>query len=76
MQKDDYDKTCALVVHFDFLDLPLSIVTVNGFVPLHLDVKATFLYGELKEIINMHLPEGYRDGNTVTHLNRFRPSAT
>jgi hypothetical protein len=48
----------------------LSIVTANGFVPKQLDLKAAFQYGELKEIIYMCLPEGYRDGNKVAHLKR------
>jgi hypothetical protein len=58
------------VVRFDSLRLHLSIVAANGFVPQQLDVKATFLYGELKETIDMHLPEGCRDGNKVAHLKR------
>jgi hypothetical protein len=51
--------------HFDSWRRPLSIVAVNSFVPQQLDVKSVFLYGELKETIYLHLPEGYRDGNKV-----------
>jgi hypothetical protein len=53
---------------FDSLRFLLSIVGANGLVPQQLDVKAVFLYGELKETIYMHLPEGYRDSNKVAHL--------
>jgi hypothetical protein len=55
---------------FRFLAPLLSIVAANGFVPKQLDVKAAFLYGELKETIYMRLPEGYWDGNKVAHLKR------
>jgi hypothetical protein len=70
IQGQDYDETFAPVVRFDSLRLLLSIVAANGFVPQQLDVKAAFLYGELKETIYMRLPEGYRDGNKVAHLKR------
>jgi hypothetical protein len=65
-----YDETFAPLFRFDSLRLLLWIVTANGFVSQQLDVKAAFLYGELKETIYMHLPEGYRDGNKVAHLKR------
>jgi hypothetical protein len=58
------------VVRFHYSRLLLSIIAANGFVPQQLDVKAAFLYGELKQTIYMHLPEGYRDGNKVAHLKR------
>jgi hypothetical protein len=71
IQGQDYDETFAPVVRFDSLHLLLSIVAVNSFVPQQLDIKAAFLYGELKETIYMYLPEGYRDGNKVAHLKRY-----
>jgi hypothetical protein len=70
IQGQDYDETFAPVVRFDPLHVLLSIVTANGFVSLQLDVKAGFLYSELKETIYMHLSEGYKDGNKVVHLTR------
>jgi hypothetical protein len=70
IQEQDYDETFGPVLPFDCLRLLLSIVAAHGFVPQQLDVKAAFLYGELKEAIYMRLPEGYRDGNKVAHLKR------
>jgi hypothetical protein len=70
IQGQDYDESFAPVVRFNSLCLLLSIVAANGFVPLQLDVKAAFLYGELNETIYMRLPEGYRDGIKVAHLMR------
>jgi hypothetical protein len=49
----------------------MSIVAANGFVPQQLDVKPTFLYGELKETIYIRLYGGYWDGNKVAHLTRY-----
>jgi hypothetical protein len=70
IQGQDYNEMFAPIVHFNSLRLLVSIVPANGFVPLQLDFKAAVLYGELKETIYMHLPEGYRDGNKVAHLKR------
>jgi hypothetical protein len=70
IQGQDYDETFAPVVHFESLHLLLSIVAATGFVPLQLDIKAAFLYGEPNETMFMHLPEGYRDGNKVAHLKK------
>jgi hypothetical protein len=70
IQGQDYDKIFAPLVSFDFLRLLLSIIGANGFVPQQLDVKATFLYGELKETIYMRLREGYRDRNNIAYLTR------
>jgi hypothetical protein len=70
IQRLDYDETFAPVVCFDSLRLLLSIVAATGFVPLQLDVKAAFLYGELKETIYMRRLECNRDGNKVAHLKR------
>jgi hypothetical protein len=48
----------------------LSIVAVNGFVPQQLDVKAAFLYGELKETIYMPSLRVIGMRNKVAHLKR------
>jgi hypothetical protein len=59
------------VVRFHSLRLIISIFAANCVVPQGLDVKPAFLYGELKEIIYMRLPEDYRDGNEVAHVMRY-----
>jgi uncharacterized glyoxalase superfamily protein PhnB len=43
IQRQDYDETFASVVVLDSFGLLWSIVTANGFVPQHDDVKAAFL---------------------------------
>jgi hypothetical protein len=48
IQGQDYNETFAQVVRFDSLRLLMPIVAANGFVPHQLDVKAAFLYSELK----------------------------
>jgi hypothetical protein len=71
IQGQDYDEMLAPMVCFDSLRLLLSIIAENGFDPQQTGINAAFLYCELKETIYMHLPEVYRDGNTVAHLNRY-----
>jgi hypothetical protein len=47
------------------------MLTVNGSVPQQVDIKPALPYGELKETIYMHLPEGYMDRNKVGDLKRY-----
>jgi hypothetical protein len=70
IQGQENKETFTSVIQFDSLHLLLSIVAGNGFISQQLDVKATFLYGELNETIYIRLPESYRDGNKVAHLKR------
>jgi hypothetical protein len=71
IQGQDYDEMFVPVALFDFLHYLLSIVTGNVFVPHQLDVNTAFLYRKLIQTIYMHPPEGYRDGNTGAHLQRY-----
>ena len=57
----DFDKIYAPVVRYDSLRLLLALAVQKGWTPLQLDIKAAFLYGELKEEIFMELPPGYQD---------------
>jgi hypothetical protein len=54
----DVDETYTHVVSYDFLRLLLAITAVQGWRPQQVDVKSTFLYGDLEEEIYMSLPEG------------------
>ena len=43
--------------------------------PIHqLDIKNTFLYGELKETIYMHQPLGFKDSNSPNHVSLLQKS--
>ena len=55
----DFDEIYAPVVRYDSLRLLLALATKNGWIPTEIDIKAAFLYGELKEEIYMELPPGY-----------------
>jgi len=56
----DYFETFALVARLSFIRI-LFFVAVNMEWPLfQLDVKNTFLYGNLKERVYMEQPPGYR----------------
>ena len=52
----DFDEIYAPVVRYDSLRLLLALATINGWIPTQIDIKAAFLYGELKEEIYMELP--------------------
>ena len=57
----DFDEVYAPVMRYDSLRLLLALAVQHGWTPMQLDVKAAFLYGELKEDIYMELPPGYDD---------------
>jgi hypothetical protein len=60
----------APVVGFHSLHLLISVMPANGFVPPQFNVKAGVLDSERNKILYMDHPEGYVDGNRVTHLKK------
>ena len=55
----DYENTFSPVVRFETLRLLLSLAALHDWEIEALDVKTTFLFGELDEEIYMEQPEGF-----------------
>jgi hypothetical protein len=66
----DFDETYAPVVRFDSLRLLLAITAEQGWRPQQVDVKSTYLYGDLDEQIFMTLPEGHREKGKTARLRK------
>jgi len=56
----DYDQIFSPVVRFETVRLILAMAALNDWYLTGLDVRNTFLYGELDEEIYMEQPEGFR----------------
>jgi len=56
----DFDEIFSPVVRYETVHLILALSALEGWHITGLDVKNTFLYGELDEEIYMKRPEGYR----------------
>src|SRR5436190_4783393 len=63
------DELFAPVIRYEFLRLLLAISAHYSWIPQQLDIKSAFLHGDLKELIYMELPEGYRKADIVCKLN-------
>ncbi len=69
----DYEETFAPVAKQDTLRLILSFVAVYDLEMRQLDIKTTFLYGELEEELYLEQPEGFITAgqeNMVCHLHK------
>jgi hypothetical protein len=66
----DFDETYATIVRCDFLRLLLAITAVQGWRPQQLDIKSTFLEGDLEEEIYMMLPKGRREKGKTAQLRK------
>jgi hypothetical protein len=61
----DFTETYTPIVRFYSLSLLLAITPVQDLCPPQVDVKCTFLYGDLEEEIYMTLPEGHREKSKI-----------
>ena len=59
VQGVDYHETFALVAKMDSICLVLAISSSNHWKVHHMDVKSSFLHGDIHEEIYMKQPEGY-----------------
>ena len=55
----DYEETYALVARIEAVRLSLAYATHKKFKVYQMDVKSTFLNGELEEEVYIEQPEGY-----------------
>jgi Reverse transcriptase (RNA-dependent DNA polymerase) len=69
----NYDEIFLLVVWFETVQMMIALVTLKKWHIQGLDVKTTFLYGELDEELYMEQPEGFKvkgQEGKVMHLKR------
>jgi hypothetical protein len=67
----DYDETFAPVVKMDSIRLALSIAVAKGWEVHQMDVKNSFLHGDLSEEIYMEQPQGFmQDSSLVCRLKK------
>jgi hypothetical protein len=70
----DYDETFAPVANMNTVRILVSCATNFGW-PLHqLDVKNTFLHGDLQEEVYMELPPGFGTSETTGKVCKLRKS--
>lgn len=55
----DFGKVCVPVVHLETIRVLLALSAKNGWIVHHLDVKSTFLYGNLEEEVYVTQLEGF-----------------
>jgi hypothetical protein len=68
----DYDQVFSPVVRFETVRLILAMAALEKWVLTGLDVRNTYLYGELDEEIYMEQPEGFPDPVNKHHVLRLR----
>ena len=68
----DYNETFAPVAKMNSICLVLSLVALHNWEVHQMDVKSTFLHGDLQEEIYMEQPPGYVQNNSslVCHLKK------
>nr|GEV98598.1 retrovirus-related Pol polyprotein from transposon TNT 1-94 [Tanacetum cinerariifolium] len=57
----DYDKFFALVARIEAIRLFLAYALFKDFMAYQMDVKSNFLYGKIKEEVNVYEPSGFED---------------
>lgn len=55
----DFDEVFAPVARIETIRLLVILAAANGWEVHHLDVKTSFLHGELKEVVYVTQPEGF-----------------
>ena len=66
----DYNETFASVARMDSIRLAVAVTASKRWEVHHMDVKISFLHGDLKEEIYMKQPEGFVDPSLVYRLRK------
>jgi hypothetical protein len=68
----DYDETFTPVAKMDSIHLALSIAATKGWEVHHMDVKNSFLHGDLSKEIYMEQPHGFmHDSSLVCRIKKY-----
>ena len=65
----DYNETFVVVARMESIILFLAVATSKRWEVHHMDVKISFLHGDLKEEIYMKKPEGFIEDPSSCHRN-------
>nr|GEV25861.1 putative ribonuclease H-like domain-containing protein [Tanacetum cinerariifolium] len=66
----DYDEVFAPVARIEVIRLFLAFVSYMGFMVYQMDIKSTFLYGEIEEAVYVTQPKGLEDPHNPKHMYR------
>ncbi|GKA29002.1 putative ribonuclease H-like domain-containing protein [Tanacetum coccineum] len=64
----DYDEVFALVARIEAIGLFLAFASYMGFMVYQMDVKSSFLYGEIDEEVYVTQPKGFEDPHFPKHV--------
>lgn len=70
----DYDDAFAHVARIEIVRLLIVLAAVHGWEIHHLDVKTTFLHGELKEVVFVSQPDGFEEKGKETKIYKLLKS--
>ena len=68
----DYEEVFAPVVRFETIRALIALPAQKKWMIHHLDVKSTFLNGEIEEVIYVHQPEGFASEGKEGYVLRLR----
>ena len=68
VQGMDYDQVFSPVICFETVRLILSMAALENWVAYGLDIRNTYLYGELDKEIYMEQPEGFSVPGKTGHV--------
>ena len=67
----DYNEVFAPVARLEAIRLFLAFAAFKGFKVYQLDVKSTFLYGKVREVVYVNQPPGFSDPNYPDRVYRL-----
>jgi hypothetical protein len=68
----DYDDTFATISRYTFIRSIIALAASMGWKLYHMDVKMTFLNGEIEEEFCIEQPEGFVVHNKISHVCRLK----
>lgn len=68
----DYEEVFAPVARIETVRFIIGLAASNGWEVHHLDVKTTFLNGDLKEDVYVSQPEGYENKGSEEKVYKLR----
>ena len=70
----DFDEVLAPVAKWKVVRMVVALSASNDWITIHLDVVTAFLNRDLKEVVYMEVPEGFRNSSTSNKVCRLKKS--